>query len=184
MKIVLLEQELVYDGRQLCTSFVDEHAAGPDDAMVLFEGEADVPVERLVDLEDAEAGAFIYGPHMAHAIVEHRGMGLREAVLAQRLLVRIAATWISRRCGMPVAARGDDLFVGDGKLSVSVATTSPRGALIHLGINVRTEGTPVPTAGLADLRIRPRELLRALGRLYAEELAGIDHATGKVRPVE
>ena len=40
----------------------------------------------------------------------------------------------------------------DGKLSVSVATRSPRGALIHFGVNVDTEGTPVRTASLPSPR--------------------------------
>jgi len=183
MKLVFLEQPERYDGRQLATSFLDRHAAGETDAMVLFLGEADVPREHLVDLEDAEAGAVIWSPLMAHAIVEHRGLSLSEAVWRQRVLVRLAAEWVTSRSGAPVAVRGNDLFVREGKLSVSVATRSPRGALLHFGVNVETEGTPVRAAGLRDLRLPPREYLAAIGRLYTEELASAAHAAGKVRPV-
>jgi uncharacterized protein len=186
MKIVHLEQPVRYDGLQLCTAFVDAHApdaAGRDDVMLLFRGEADVPREHLVDLEDAEAGAVIYSPEMAHVIAEHPGLALPEAVWRQRVLVRLAAQWIASRSGTTVDVRGNDLFVGTGKLSVSVATRSPRGALIHFGVNVEIEGTPVQAAGLRDLRIRPREFLAALGRLYADELISVAHAAGKVRPV-
>jgi hypothetical protein len=183
MKVVLLDQPLRYDGLQLSTAFLDSHAPGEADAMVLFAGEADVPQEHLVDLEDAEAGAVIYSPLMAHAVVEHRGLPLGEAVLRQRLLVRLAAEWIASRSGRAVTVRGNDLFVGDGKLSVSVATRSPRGSLMHLGVNVDIEGTPVRAAGLRDLRIRPREFLVSLARLYGDELASVAHAVAKVRPV-
>jgi len=183
MKLVLLEQPQAYDGQQLATAFLDRHAPGESDALVLFTGEADVPREHLVDLEDAEAGAVIYSPLMAHAIVEHRGLSLPEAVWRQRVLVRLAADWIASRAGVVVAVRGNDLFVADGKLSVSVATRSPRGSLLHFGVNVDTEGAPVRASGLRDLRIRPREFLTALGKLYADEVASAAHAAGKVRPV-
>lgn len=183
MRIVCLDEPLTYDGLQLCTAFVDGHAPGEGDALVLFQGPADVPVEHLVDLEDAEADRPILGPRMVHAILEHRDMELREGVLVQRLLVRLAGDFVRRRSGVDVQVRGDDLFVGPGKLSVSVATRSPRGVLIHLGVNVETEGTPVKTAGLRDLRLPAGEFVRALGRAYADEYASILHAVDKVRPV-
>jgi len=186
MKIVHLDRPLRYDGLQLATAFIDRHApdaAGRDDVLVLFRGEADVPREHLVDMEDAEAGAVIQSPDMAHVIAEHPGLALPEAVWRQRVLVRLAAQWIASRSGIVVDVRGNDLYVGTGKLSVSVATRSPRGALIHFAVNVEIEGTPVPTAGLRDLRIRPSEFLAALARLYADELQSVAHAVGKVRPV-
>ena len=55
MRVVLLDGSVAYDGLQLATSFVDRHAPGGGDVALLFEGEADVPVAHLVDLEDAEA---------------------------------------------------------------------------------------------------------------------------------
>jgi hypothetical protein len=183
MKVVVIESALQYDGLQLSSAFMDQHAPGEDDAVVLFVGEADVPVEHLVDREDAEAGAFIYSPSMAHAVVEHRGLELGEGVWRQRMLVRLAAQWINSRSGISVEVRGDDIYVGEGKLSVSVATNSSRGCLIHLGVNVEIEGVPVRAAGLRDLRIPATEFLQALARLYAEEMASAKHATSKVRSV-
>ncbi len=183
MKIVLLDQPLNYDGLQLATSFVDSHCPESDrDSVILFEGEADVPVEHLVDLEDAEAGDVIYSPWMAHIIIEHRGIDLRSGVLAQRLLMRLLARWLEERSGQSLQIRGDDLFLGERKLTVSIATTSPRGVLIHTAINVHTENTPVPAAGLRDLRVPALDLLKAIARLYADEMASVEHATTKVRP--
>jgi hypothetical protein len=183
MKIVHLSEPLEYDGLQLSSAFFDQHVPDEEHALVLFCGVADVPTEHMVDLEDADAGESIYSPLMVHVLIEHRGMSLRAAVLAQRLLVRLAAEWISCRAGVTLVVRGDDLFVGDGKLSVSVATRSSRGALIHLGLNVDTEGAPVRAAGLRDLRIIPEEFAKAIGREYARELESVAHAVDKVRPV-
>jgi hypothetical protein len=182
-RIVVLEGDRTYDGTQLSTAFVDRHAPGGGDVLIAFRGPADVPRENLVDLEDAEAGAFIASSRMAHLIVEHRDVGLAEAVVRQRLLVHLAARWIEARAGIPVHVRGDDLFVRGGKLSVSVATRSPRSSLIHLGVNIETEGAPVVATGLRDLRLSGTDFLAAVARLYADELASVAHATTKVRPV-
>ncbi len=182
MKIVTLDAPLTYDGLQLSTSFVDQYATGGDVA-ILFVGGADVPLAHMVDLEDVEAGEAIWSPRMAHVVVEHPDTPLTEAVWRQRALVRLAADWIGQRSGVRIDVRGDDLFVGDGKLSVSIATTSPRSSMIHVGLNVDTEDTPVKTAGLRDLRVAPMEMLRAVVRRYAEEVASVGHAASKVRPV-
>lgn len=182
MQIVTLDAPLVYDGLQLSTSFVDQYASGGDVA-VLFVGEADVPLEHMVDLEDVEAGEPIWSPLMAHVVVEHPDTPLPEAVWRQRMLGRLTADWIGQRSGVRVDVRGDDLYVGDGKLSVSIATSSPRSSLIHFGLNVDIEGTPVKAAGLRDLRVPPMELLRAVSRRYADEVASVRHATSKVRSV-
>jgi uncharacterized protein len=183
MRVIVLDDELTYDGRQLCTPFFDQHAPGGGDGLVLFQGPADVPRENLVDLEDAEAGAFIYSPFMAHVLLEHRDLALTEAIWRQRLLVHLAARWIEGRSGTHVEVRGNDLYVRGGKLSVSVATNSPRGCLVHLGVNVETAGAPVAAVGLRDLRIPADEFLDAIARLYTDELISVAHAAGKVRPV-
>ena len=183
MRVQRLEGDQPYDGTQLSTTFVDRHAPGEGDVLLLFEGPADVPVEHLVDLEDAEAGAVIASERMAHLIVEHRDLDLAGGVLAQRLLMRLAARWLEQRAGALLDVQGDDLYLHERKLSVSVATRSPRGILIHTALNVTTEGTPVPTAGLRDLRVPAGEFLREVGRLYADEWTSMVHAQGKVRPV-
>jgi len=183
VRIQYLEPGPVYDGLQLSTAFFDRQLPGGQDGILLFVSEADVPSHHMVDLEDAEAGESIYSPLMAHVLVERREIGLREGVLAQRLLARLAADWISSRSGVTVHVQGDDLFVVDGKLSVSVATRSPRGVLIHLGVNVDIAGAPVKAAGLRDLRVPPEEFLRGVARAFARELDSVEHAVGKVRAV-
>ena len=115
--------------------------------------------------------------HIFRSVVEAGGV-----TRAAEKLNRVQSN-VTTRVRQLESELGVDLFVREGKLSVSVATRSPRGALLHFGVNVETEGTPVRAAGLRDLRLPPREYLAALGRLYADELASAAHAAGKVRPV-
>ena len=57
----------------------------------------------------------------------------------------IAAETVHRMSGKLPTRKGDDLFLGEGKLSVSIATASPVSTLIHLGVNEDASGAPVTT---------------------------------------
>jgi hypothetical protein len=84
-----------------------------------------------------------------------------------------------------VAARrsGDDLFIGDRKLSVSIVTASAVSQLMHVGINIDPAGAPVPAVGLRELGIEPAAWSQALLKRFKEEWEGMEWACVKVRPV-
>lgn len=175
--------ERPYTGRELHSHFAFDEFALVGDSAVAWIGPCRVEVGELVDKVDARAGAFIASPSMVHVIVEHFGLALLEAVARQRLLARLAGDLL-RELGAPdVRVRGNDLFAAGRKASVSVATRSPTSALIHFGINVRTEGTPVPTFGLADAGIEGERFARELLGRYAAEIVDIHRAAAKVRGV-
>lgn len=179
-----LETVINYDGTQLCSGWIGRMAGLKGDAIVAFCGRANVPVENMVDLEDVAANAPIFSEAMLHFIVEIFDRDLEKMVLRQRLLMAIIETELKKP---PVCAkinrRGDDLFDGAAKLSVSIATCSPVSALIHTGLNISSRNTPLLTKGLADYDIDPKGLALKVMARFADELAGIVHATGKVRPV-
>ena len=152
------------------------------DSAVAFVGPCRVEVADMVDLEDVRRRAGIYSPRMVHVIVEHFGLTLREAVLRQRLLGRLAGDLLLD-AGVSPRTRGDDLFVEDRKASVSIATCSPVSALMHFGVNVETQGTPVPTWGLSEARIPAEEFGERLIGAYAAEMDDVHRAMAKVRGV-
>ena len=175
--------ERVYTGRELRSHFAFDEFALVGDSAVAWVGPCRVDVGELVDLVDARAGAFIASPSMVHLIVEHFGVALVEAVLRQRLLARLAADLLRESGVADVRVKGNDLFAAGRKASVSVATLSPTSALIHFAINVRTDGTPIPTWGLAEGAIPPERFARELLGRYAAELVDIHRAAAKVRGV-
>ena len=77
--------------------------------------------------------------------------------------------------------RGDDLYLGAGKLSVSIATRSAVSSLIHFAVNVTRAGTPVRTSSLADLKVDPAVFARDLLARSAREAASLHEARVKVR---
>jgi hypothetical protein len=154
------------------------------DAAVAFVGPCDVAGERLVDLADRRAGETIKAAGMLHFVVEHFGVPLAEAVWRQRLLAALVQEEVSARApGVPVRREGDDVFAGNRKLSVSIATVSPTSALIHFGVNVDGTGAPVAVADLQTLGLEAAELAAAVLARYAAEVEGAREAASKVEGV-
>jgi hypothetical protein len=185
MEHKLADERIDYTGVELRSHFIRDTFGLEGDAMVSFRGACRVSGERLVDLEDFRAGATVWGDDMLHFIVEVFGMNLSHITALQRLLCAVAKDVVEAATGrLTVERHGDDLYVGDGKLSVSVATVSPVSGLIHLGLNVTGEGVPVKAACLTDLGLEPEAVALEVMKRFVAELASVEAATKKVRPVD
>jgi hypothetical protein len=182
---LFVPQEIGYTGEQLRSHWAYRSYNLLGDSAVAFVGPCDVRPEHMKDVEDLKAGSRIYSEKMLHFIVEHFGCGLDEAVLRQRLLIAVMAESLNRRLGsLKVERVGSDLYDGDLKLTVSIASVAPVSALIHAGINVSSRNTPVPTRGLADYKIAPREFAEEVLAGYAADCEGLLRARCKVRGCE
>lgn len=181
--IRVLDDEIAYDGTQLAPHWIFDSFGIQGDAAVAFVGPVDVPLEHMVDRADVRDGLAISGDRMLHVIAESFGPDLDRAVFLQRLLVLLAAELLAGEGVADLRRSGDDLFIGEGKLSVSIATVSRVSCLVHFGLNVVTSGTPIRTAGLDPAGIDPRVFSQRLLAAYAEELEGMRLATTKVRGV-
>jgi hypothetical protein len=183
------QTRLTYDGFQLSPHWIYRQHDLLGDAVVAFRGPCDVKLSEMVDIEDVKAQAPISSQEMVHFIIEFFDLDLEKAVYRQRLLIVTAKEYLEDHLRERVTRRGDDLFVKrpqdgqPGKLSVSIATSSPVSTLIHTGFNVISEGTPVTTVSLNDLDIDPDDFARTVLDRYTAEVADIWQARCKVRPV-
>jgi len=152
MKKLFVEKEICYTGKELAPHWIYKNFNIAGDAVVSFTGECDVKLDSMVDIEDVLSNSPIYSKKMLHFIVEHFNIPLVEGVLRQRLLVAIARDVILSRLSSSseLTRSGDDLYFKDRKLSVSIATKSITSVLIHLGINIISEGAAVKAAGLTS----------------------------------
>ncbi|MCM2323241.1 MAG: DUF366 family protein [Oligoflexia bacterium] len=188
MTTVFSKAERAYTGVELRPHFLLSELGLKGSGIGAFIGPCRVSTEHLVDWEDRLAADRIEARWMVHFIGEFFGTpALREGVLLQRLLMAILCDEVNARLLTVGASRcrreGDDLFVGDRKLSVSIVTASPVSLLLHIGINIDPAGAPVPALGLGELGILPDEWVPAvLGRME-EELRSVEWACAKVRPV-
>lgn len=172
-----------YSGRELRSHFALDEFGIVGDSAIAFVGPCRVELSEMVDLVDVRARASIASPLMVHVLVEHFGVSLVEMVLRQRLLARLAADLLREQGVLELVVRGNDLHVGGRKASVSVATRSPVSSLIHLGVNVRTEGAPVPAWGLVERGLAPEPFARELLARYAREMDDVLRAAAKVKGV-
>ncbi len=184
MEIRLLNEERAYEGATLRGHFAFRNLGILGNSAVAFTGPCEVSLENMVDWEDVRRQSPIYSPRMLHILVELFETSLKTAVCWQRLLVASFAELLRERGLTQLERCGDDLFVDGRKLSVSIATCSPVSALIHFGVNLETQGVPVPAVGLTELGLREISglAMEFLQRIQAE-WRGIERACCKVKPV-
>jgi hypothetical protein len=184
VKTRFTDDEIDYTGKQLRSHWIMERFGISGDAVVCFVGSCGVSGEDLVDREDFLLGKTVEGDRMLHFIGEVFGVGLVGITFAQRLLCTIVEKVLNSAAGKQlVERRGDDLYVGEGKLSVSVATVSPVSGLVHLGLNITKAGVPVSAASLSELGVDYRRVAQAVLSGFAAEIDSCLEASRKVRPV-
>jgi len=180
----ILKERIDYTGDQLRSHFVRDSSGIEDDGVVAFRGACAVTGPRLVDLEDAEQHSSIIAEEMVHFIGEHFECTLREANYRLRLFVSILSE--SMRGLVPdlvIMRDGDDLFIGERKLTVAIATVTPVSTVFHCGVNIDPRGAPVPAVGLSEIGVDGDRLTAAVLERYRQECLSIDRAIRKVRGV-
>ena len=184
MKTLFIENEIKYIGSQLAPHWIYKNFKIQGDAIVAFVGECEVKLTEMVDIEDVINNEPIYSKYMLSFITEQFNVELVEGVFRQRLLVTCIKEALERR-GFFVRRNGDDLFVNDKKLSVSIATKSMTSVLIHTGLNILSDGAPIPVLGLgSDLGIEDiKEFAQEIMQKYSDEIEDIILASTKVRGV-
>lgn len=178
-----IEPTMVYDGSQLRSLYAYMNYKISGDSIVSWSGPCDIPKDKIVDGEDLLENAQICGSHMLHFIVELFHEPLVSAVAFQRLMAAIIQQELVQM-GHKVLRSGDDLYWNEGKLSISIAAKSPMSSMIHFAINISNEGTPVKTASLEDLKVRPQEFAKVIMKAVCDEREAIQFATVKVKPLQ
>ena len=130
MKQQFLEETSTYDGSQLRSLFayLDHGILG--DSIVSWVGACNIPLERIVDGEDRRAKAQIQGDLMLHFIVEKFEISLFSAVALQRLMASLVQQFLvenspQKNLAHSLKRQGDDLYVDEKKLNISIATQTP-----------------------------------------------------------
>lgn len=188
MQSLFIPQNFAYDGTQLSSlyAYLNHNILGP--SIVSWRGQCHISPEHMVDGEDLLANAEIAGDEMLHFIVEFFDRDLFSAVSMQRLFAAIVRDYLQEASvelqkKNHLIREGDDLYLGDRKLSISIATRSPVSVMIHFAMNITNEGTPVKTLSLEDLKLKPEVVAEDLMKRFKAEFESILKATMKVRPV-
>jgi len=181
MHTIILDQAKAYSGKELRSHWIYSTQGVQGDAAIAFQGPCEVKLTEMVDLADVHAQSPIYSEQMLHIIIEHFQASLHSMVLRQRLLTAQIQTLLDKHGAKNLIRSNDDLYDEGRKLTVSIATVSPVSGLIHFGINISSNNTPVPTRGLNDYKINWHELAKEILNTYDREESSIQQALTKVR---
>jgi uncharacterized protein len=181
LAVKFLEEEIHYDGSQLSPHWIYKRFGIMGDAAVAFIGSCDVSDQFMADIEDLRAHESIKAKKMLHFIVELFRIDTLTAVAIQSVFMsEIQSVLLDKK--IPVSREGDDLYIGKGKLSISIASASAVSALIHIGLNITNEGTPVETSALSDFKIDPLVFANAVLHRLNIEYSRMLLASTKVKP--
>ncbi len=186
MQTLFIDKEIKYSGEQLSPHWIYKTFNIMGNAIVAFIGECEVNLNHMVDIEDVINNEPIYSKKMLNIIEENFNSSLVETVYKQRLLVTLTKELIEKiNPDVKIIRNGDDLFINNKKLSVSIATKSITSTLIHFGLNIISDGAPIQAsnllsdAGITDVK----EFANKLLMMYKEETEDINLAASKVRGV-
>jgi hypothetical protein len=182
-----ISESLHYDGSQLKPLFAYLNYGILGDSIVAWRGSCDVTSELMIDGEDLIEGSEIASDEMLHFIVEVFDRELATGVLLQRIFAAISKDILQNLSPILVNDRmlrdGDDLFWGDRKLSISIASRSAVSTMMHFALNITNNGTPVRTCCLGDLQVEPLHFAGLLMDAFTKEWQSVLKATRKVRPL-
>ena len=173
----ILPDIIKYDGSQIAPLWA--YSVGiKGDSIVIFRGPMDVIPDNMKDFEDEKAEKTISGDDLIHIVVERfdSPASMRLAYYMQRLLITCIRDTLEKH-GIKTTRSGDDLFIDDGKLTVSIASAGVSSEKIHCGINITTRGTPgdVKTAALEDFGIKEwRTLAQEIAETFVYEVEDIE----------
>jgi len=179
-----ITKQITYDGSQITSLWSFRKTGVTDDSIVTFIGPCRISRKNMVDLEDLKTGAKISSPLMLHFIIEYVNPDLTKTILYQRLLTVTIKECLEKMIGKELTRDGSNLYDGNAKLTISIATHTSVSTKIHFGINIISSGTPVVTKGLQDYRIEPKRFALEVMKRYIEEITDITRDRCKVRGVK
>ncbi|ADI73988.1 protein of unknown function DUF366 [Methanohalobium evestigatum Z-7303] len=172
-----------YDGSQISSLWAYNIAGVQDDSIIYFRGTCNVEIDHMIDLEDKRENEAIYSSDMIHFIIEHfDSTNLKLVYSRQRLFASIVSEILMDK-GFNIKREGDDLFINNRKLSVSIASTSAVSQKIHFGINVIHDYyADLKSIGFEESKIE--QLMCEIAESYVNELDDIEKDLRKSRPLD
>ena len=148
-----IEEIFAYDGSQINPSWAFQEFGIYGSSIITWIGPVNITPDNLKDF--ADVGLEIKSDNMVNFICEffdQQPTNMRIAYLRQRLLVMIFREILTEN-GIITKREGDDIFVDNRKLSISIASISLSSSKIHFALNLEDKGTPgdVDTIGLFDI---------------------------------
>lgn len=185
MHAKFINKTIDYTGKQLVSFWTYKNFGIAPPSIVAFIGKCNVFFKYMVDIEDKKNKKKIFSEKMLHFIVEEKKRDLEKIILRQRLLINLIK---DEFCFLlphrKIYRKENNLYEGNKKLTVCVATLSNYSGLIHLGINISNRNTPIKTCSLQNYHISPLKFGETILKKFTDEYFKIKEEEKKVKKVK
>ena len=183
MKSIFIDKEITDTGRELSPHWIYKNFNIKGSAICAFIGPVKVDLAEMVDIEDVINDEPISSDKMLNFIIEDFEANLANMVSNQRLFICIIKETLEEY-GLSPKRFGDDLYINDKKLSVSIATKSLTSCLIHTALNIVSTGAPISVSSLNEAGITNiKEFADKVLNKFIAEIEDMNFAKSKVRGV-
>ncbi|MCE7742440.1 MAG: DUF366 family protein [Candidatus Heimdallarchaeota archaeon] len=188
-------EPITYDGSQLANRYTTEKYGVFGETILIFRGGMKLSPEEMVDIKDIVREShlnkiLISSDDSLHFIIEEFDIQPPNMELEYYRLQVLAQIVIEvlKNEGIELIRKGTDMYVGDRKLNVAIASTGVSSSKIHLGINIAGTGFPshVNAIGLLELGIEQKDvknIAMEIAERYSNEISKIKEDVSKTRPI-
>lgn len=156
-----INEKFAYDGSQINPSWAFRKYGIKGSSIIAWRGPVNITPDNLKDF--ADVGLEIKSNEMMNVICEFfdvQPADIRMAYMRQRFLVLMFCEELTH-FGIEYSRKGDDIYVNNAKLTISIASVSISSMKIHFAFNIEDKGTPdvLETIGIFELKNKEGKLV-------------------------
>lgn len=185
-----------YDGSQLSSQYASQNYDIIGNSILIFRGGMKLSPKEMVDIKDIQreshlADILISSSDSLHFIIEEFDIqppNMEVEYYRLRILTQVVIELLQSK-GLKVTRHGTDIFIGEKKLNVGIASISVSSAKIHFGINISCEGFPnhVNATCLSENDITEEdihELAESIAERYILEINKVKEDVAKTKYIQ
>ncbi|MHA1953097.1 MAG: DUF366 family protein [Candidatus Heimdallarchaeaceae archaeon] len=189
------KNNIIYDGSQLSSQYIANNYDVLGNSILVFRGGMSLSPAEMVDIKDIQreshlAEILISSDDSLHIIVEEfdtQPPNLEIEYYRLRLLTLIILEKLDLK-GIKAQRKGTDIYIGEKKLNVAIASVGVSNSKIHFGLNVGNSGFPhhVNAIGLLELEFKDNQLkewIMSVVKQYIDEVQMVKEDVSKTKSI-
>ncbi|MCG3220313.1 MAG: DUF366 family protein [Candidatus Heimdallarchaeota archaeon] len=189
------ENNIIYDGSQLSSQYIANNYNVLGNSILVFRGGMSLSPAEMIDIKDIQreshlAEILISSDDSLHIIIEEFDIqppNLEIEYYRLRLLTLIILEKLNLK-GIKAQRKGTDIYIGEKKLNVAIASVGVTNSKIHFGLNVGSSGFPqhVTAIGLLELEFEDSQLkewIISIVKQYIDELQMVKEDVSKTKSI-
>ncbi|MCG3225510.1 MAG: DUF366 family protein [Candidatus Heimdallarchaeota archaeon] len=189
------KNNIIYDGSQLSSQYIANNYNVLGNSILVFRGGMSLSPAEMIDIKDIQreshlAEILISSDDSLHVIIEEFDIqppNLEIEYYRLRLLTLLILEQLNLK-GIKIQRKGTDIYIGEKKLNVAIASVGVTNSKIHFGLNVGNSGFPqhVNAIGLLELEFKDNQLkewIISVVKQYIDEVQMVKEDVSKTKSI-